>query len=120
MQPFYYQVHNPHSRLGFDLYEDSDSDDDDDSHRRHSTIKEDKESSEESHCAEHCSCCSSIDSSDESVYTSSSGKSDSISTAEEELSDKVNWLCHVKPIYNFYRRVVLSCFLEKAGKFIKF
>ena len=90
VQPFYYQVHNPHSRLGFDLYEDSDSDDDDDFHRRHSTIQEGKESSEGSHCAEHCSCCSSVDSSDESVYTFSSGKNDSVSTTEDELNDKVN------------------------------
>ena len=65
VQPLFFQVHNPHSRLGCDLYEDSD--DSDSEKELPSTIEEEGSNLEEdgkqtkegaNDCCDNCSCCS--------------------------------------------------------------
>ena len=86
VQPLFFQVHNPHSRLGCDLYEDSDDSDSD--KEVPSTIEEEDSNVEEDghqsieevkECSDNCSCCSSSDT------DSSTGEED-----EEDLFNNAN------------------------------
>ncbi|XP_065645694.1 MAP kinase-activating death domain protein isoform X2 [Hydra vulgaris] len=61
VQPFYYQVHNPHSHLGSDLVDDSDSDPNFD---EPDNIKNGDHDLDEHNA---CSCCSSFEDSDSEV-----------------------------------------------------
>ena len=73
VQPFYFQVHNPHSPLGYDLYEDSDSDADGEFTEIPNTIEEVEEEAHEHDFEEidenDCSCCSSLDDSDDELFS---------------------------------------------------
>lgn len=86
VQPLFFQVHNPHSRLGCDLYEDSDDTDSDKEvpstiEEEDSNVEEDAQQSKEevNECSDNCSCCSS------SETDSSSGDED-----EEDLFNNAN------------------------------
>lgn len=69
VQPLYYQVHNPQSQLGTDLYEDSDTDTDD--YNYPSIIEEKHENENESEdVVDVCSCCSSFEESDGDINES--------------------------------------------------
>jgi len=89
VQPFYYQVHNPHSRLGFDLYEDSETDEEDEREEYPTPIKEGRELSDG--CDESCSCCSSYDDSEDSFCSHTNTKDESKSR-EDEINDKIHSL----------------------------
>ena len=62
VQPLYYQVHNPQSSLGLDLYEDSDTDSEDGEYG--CIIEEESDENENEDIVDVCSCCSSFDESD--------------------------------------------------------
>ncbi|XP_066917610.1 MAP kinase-activating death domain protein-like [Clytia hemisphaerica] len=72
VQPLFFQVHNPHSRLGCDLYEDSD-DSESDSGQIPSTIEEegsmledDEDGNDDNvHDCDNCSCCTTSDDTDD-------------------------------------------------------
>lgn len=82
VQPFYFQVHDPHSQLGFGLYEDSDSDSDDREYP--STIQEERECTGGHYDdGDMCSCCSSGDDSDSEVL-------EVHSSSNEDINDKIH------------------------------
>lgn len=74
MQPLFFQVHNPHSRLGCDLYEDSDDSDSDNGELPSTIEEEDLQDGNESQIHEkddndhsdNCSCCSTSETETES------------------------------------------------------
>lgn len=93
VQPLYFQVHNPHSRLGCDLYEDSD-DTDSETAQTPSTINEEDEDAINdeqllnipAHDDENCSCCSSFDDSDDDDDEDDS----TFSTSSKSSNDVIN------------------------------
>lgn len=93
VQPLYFQVHNPHSRLGFDLYLESDSDESDCDGQVTTILEEDEKILEEDdeiasmHSSSYgdCSCCSSFD--------TSSDDSDKEYSAENRSKDKKKVAC---------------------------
>lgn len=97
MQPLYFQVHNPHSRLGCDLYEDSDSESDAGS-QLPSTINEEDENDTDkdglltvvrTHDDENCSCCSSFDDTDDDDDDDDDGEDSTFSTSSKSSKNDV-------------------------------